>query len=830
MKRTNVLAVLIIVLVLMVDGQLLCASEKNDTLKVDGVSASVEIVKDRWGISHIYAQSQKDLFFAQGFNAARDRLFQFEIWRRRALGLLSEIMGRKAINHDIGARLLRLRRNIHAEMAHYHPDGEEIIQAFVAGINAYIKQTQNQPELLPLEFKLLGIKPGLWTPEIVVSRHNGLYYGLRDEVMIAQALANVGEEKLKKVFQFYPDNPDLMPKKGIDLSLISDEILKLYLASRYPPDFEPDDIVIPEARAELSKQAMQNEVEIWSLGREIGAELSQSCFVKKNRFSIFDRQDEFNLLGSNNWVISGRKTFSGRPIMANDPHRSTQVPSLRYWVHLHAPGWNVIGGGEPALPGISIGHNEYGAWGLTIFRTDQEDLYVYDTNPVNPGEYRYRGKWLAMEVQKELIPIKGEKPVTVALKYTVHGPVLYEDRKHHKAYAVRASWLEIGATPYLASLRMDQAKNWQEFREACNYSGTPPENMVWADIDGNIGWQAVGLKPMRKGWDGILPVPGDGNFEWTGYLPIKSLPHLFNPAAGHIATANQYDVPPGYPYHIGYIWTDPFRFSRIEEILNSGKKLTLTDNMLLQQDELAPIARALIPLLKGVKPKNKQTKKAVDLLLRWDYVLDKNSAAAAVYVAWERRLSDNLLTLFLSPRGKKYVTTMNRAKMIDWLISPDGSFGENPIAGRDALLLKSLREAVVQLKQKFGDKMLNWKYGDKKYHHITLHHLLSGAVNKKYKDRLNLGPLPRGGYGYTVNSTSNNDNQSSGATFRIIADVGNWDNSIGTNMPGQSGNPDDPHYADLFKMWADGKYFPVAFSRKKVASVTEYEILLSPEK
>ena len=234
--------------------------------------------------------------------------------------------------------------------------------------------------------------------------------------------------------------------------------------------------------------------------------------------------------GSNNWVVSGRLTLTGKPFMANDPHRRQQIPSLRYWVHLNAPGWDVIGGGEPALPGVSIGHNRHGAWGLTIFSVDQEDLYVYDTHPEDPNRYRYRENWVEMRVLAERIQVRGQQPVAVELKYTRHGPVLFQDKQNHRAYALRAAWLEIGCAPYLASLRMDQARTWEEFREACSFSRTPSENMVWADTEGNIGWQAVGITPLRSGWDGLLPVPGDGSCEWEGFLPIPTLPHVFNPA------------------------------------------------------------------------------------------------------------------------------------------------------------------------------------------------------------------------------------------------------------------------------------------------------------
>ena len=344
----------------------------------------------------------------------------------------------------------------------------------------------------------------------------------------------------------------------------------------------------------------------------------------------FDLDADPRDIGSNNWVVSGSRTFSTFPIMANDPHRVIAAPSLRYWAHLVAPGWNVIGGGEPILPGISIGHNEHGAWGLTIFGQDAEDLYVYDTNPANPNEYRYRGAWEAMRVVTDTIPVKGGQPEAVELKYTRHGPVLHEDRANRKAYALRAGWLEPGGAPYLASLRMNQAKTWEEFRAATAFNNMPSENMVWVDRQGTIGWQAAGIQPIRRNWSGILPVPGDGRYEWDGFLPITSLPSEVNPDRGFIATANNFLMPKDYPYKdlLQVTWSDPFRASRIEEVLGSGRKFNVAEMVRLQNDDLSVGARALTPLLRHVTLPNAASARARDLLTTWDFVLDKDSVAA----------------------------------------------------------------------------------------------------------------------------------------------------------------------------------------------------------
>jgi len=472
--------------------------------------------------------------------------------------------------------------------------------------------------------------------------------------------------------------------EGLDVSLIQNNVLDLYRNRSKIPQFGPEDIVLGDYRNKESVRLL-------------------------NEYLM---EDKFIEQGSNNWVLSGEKTFSRYPILANDPHRLQQIPSLRYFAHLTSPGWNVVGGGEPALPGLSVGHNEYGAWGLTFFSIDQEDLYVYETNPDNQNQYKYRDNWKSMKIIKESIAVKGqEEAVTVELKYTRHGPVVFEDVENNKAYAVRAGWLEIGAAPYLASLRMDQAKTWEEFREACSYSLTPSENMVWADKKGNIGWQAVGITPIRKNWHGLMPVPGDGRYEWQGYLPIKELPHIANPAEGYIATANENNVPHGYPHRLGYFWIDFFRVSRIKEVLESGKKFTMADMMRLQQDELSIPARNLVPLLKPLKPDRIWDRMAQEKLLEWDNVMGKNSVAATIYSYWKSRLRTNIRGLTKSGAYGDVLPRPSLSDVIQLLHAPDSRFGANPITARNALLLSSLTEAVDNAMKDLGPDMNQWQYG-----------------------------------------------------------------------------------------------------------------------
>jgi len=798
------------------------------TLRVPGLSQPVDILRDRWGLNHIFAQSESDLFFAQGYAAARDRLFQFELWRRQATGTVADMLGRKELKRDIGTRLHMFRGDLKTELNWYHPHGEAIITAYVRGVNAYIEEALKAPASLPVEFKLLGIKPAPWTPDIVISRHNALLANIDEEVKMAQAVRLLGADKVKDIVYFQGGNPNITPDPAIDLTLIRSSILDLYDAFRRPVAFAPGAAVEEPSALELGQRA----------------------------------QD----IGSNNWVVSGRLTGSGYPMMMNDPHRTQSAPSLRYWVHLVAPGWNVIGGGEPMLPGVSIGHNDYGAWGLTIFGSDTEDLYVYDTNPANPNQYKYRGAWEDMRVVKDTIPVKGEAAVAVELKYTRHGPVLSEDTGHHKAYALRAAWMETGSAPYLASLRMDQAKTWEEFAEACKYSRIPSENMVWADRQGHIGYQAVAITPLRPNWSGLVPVPGDGRYEWDGFLPISALPHAADPGKGYIVTANNYLFPPDYPYKEAqhYTGADPFRAARISEVLGSGRLHTVADMMQLQNDNVSLPARSLVPLLRsagldidrapapagasvdagrrsvGARSDRDRTsadvqpdivKKASRTLLAWNYSVDADSAAAGLYEMWQRRLSANVRDLVVPKEAQLFIGQPSMKRVIDWLNAPDGRFGADPVRGRDELLVRSLTEAVAELTKMLGPAVNNadvWRWGQEKYHHALIRHPMAGIAPPDLRATLNVGPYPRGGDSYTVSATGNNNNQTSGGSLKIIADAENWDNSLGLNNPGQSGDPASPHYRDLFELWARGQYFPIFFSRSKIESVTEEKQTLVP--
>src|SRR5665213_89484 len=784
----------------------LAAQPASQTLTAAGLHQPVEIVRDHWGIAHIYAKDEHDLFFAQGYNVAHDRLFQLEMWRRQATGTGAEILGPTEVERDTGDRLFMFRGDLSKELNWYHPHGALIINAFVDGINAYIDRTARDPSLLTPEFAMLGIKPGKWTPQVVVSRFNGLLGNVQSEINMALAVKTLGADKVKDIDYFQPADPDLRIDPAIDTTLLSNDILKVFRAFRTPLKFTADEL-LPQYR---------NPKSVAMLTDDITSPLMQS-----------ERRED---IGSNNWTVSGKLTMSGFPMVMNDPHRGQEAPSLRYWVHLSAPGWNVIGAGEPALPGVSIGHNGMGAWGLTMFGTDSEDLYVYDTNPSNPLQYKYKNGWETMRVIHETIPVKGESPRDVTLKYTRHGPVVFEDPAHHKAYAVRAAWLETGSAPYLASLRMDQSKSWEEFVEACGYSRIPAENMVWADRSGNIGYQAVGIAPNRPNWSGLVPVPGDGRYEWNGFLPIKQLPHVKNPDKGYYNTSNEFQIPRGWPYKqaLHYLWTDPYRAQSVAETLGSGRKFAVADMMQLQNSTLSIPARSLVPLLRDLDIADPTTKRAAERMLQWNFRLDKDSIAAGIYEMFQRRLIVNVREAVVPEDARATIGNPAMERIIAWMQAPDGRFGADPIAGRNAILVKSLGEAVAELTKRLGADMEAWELGA--YHYARILSPFATAVRPDLEEKYDVGHVPRGGDSYTTDATGGTDNQGAGGSFKIVMDTEDWNNSVGLNNPGQSGDINDPHYRDLYPLWSQGKYFPIFYSRAKVETVAETRIMLEPAK
>ena len=732
------------------------------TISLPELDQPVEILRDRWGVAHIYAQTVHDLFFAQGFVAAQDRLYQIEIWRRTGAGELAEILGPDYVSRDRIARLVRYRGDMAAEWASYSPQSKEIAEAFTSGINAYVERNRGN---LPIEFELLDFEPGIWKPEHVLLRVAGLLMvrNISQEIARAKMVTQLGVEE---TLRWYPTDPnrDLRPDPEGDLAGIDDRVTSEYRRA----------VSIP----------------------------------------VLYEQD-----GSNNWVVNSELSASGAPLLASDPHRPVILPSLRYLIHLNAPGWNVIGSGEPALPGVAIGHNERVGWGFTIVQYDLADLFVEKTNPENNRQYLFQGEWLDMEVEREEVRVKGRsEPEQVELAFTRNGPVIWEDPENHRVVALRWAGQEPGTAGYLGSLALDQVSDWNGFVEAMRAWKVPAENIVYADVDGNIGWVAAGLMPVREGWSGLLPVPGHtGQYKWRSFLDVEDLPQLFNPASGYIATANHQIIPDGYTRELGFDWSAPYRFERINEVLAEGGQFSLEDFKALQLDETSLPARQLVALL---RESSDGSSKAVAAFDGWDFVLGVESNQAALFEAWMKRLPIKYIDAYAPPSSRGLIS---RYLQLPTLIE---GLRAIPAEQRHRIMSESLDEAFAELTSTLGADFADWRWGD--LHKISFRHPLSNSPERRAE--LDLGSIRRGGDGFTPNATRGPGySQSSGASYRHILDLADWDRSVFTSTPGQSGQPGSPHYGDLLPMWAEGRYAPLVFSRSAVEENTAHRLLLEPE-
>jgi len=756
-------------------------ADENKTYVVSGIDDVTEIVVDEFGVPHIYAENHYDVFFAQGFNAARDRLWQIDLWKRRGLGQLSEILGEQYLEQDRAARMFVYRGDMYAEWLAYGNDAKLISKSFTAGINAFVELAKVNPELMPVEFALLGYQPSTWqADEVVRIRSNGLWRNVVTEVWRARLAC---EDKLDEAAQWRTLEPNWQTRvpAGLDPCVIPEDVLDNYLLAKAPVDF----------KLEHTKNSLTS-----LLSREVLRAHNQD-------------------VGSNNWVVSGARSNTGRPILADDPHRAHAIPSLRYVVHLNAPGINVIGAGEPALPGVSIGHNDKIAFGLTIFPIDQEDLYVYQKKS---GGYLYKGHVEPFFEIEEKLEVRDGEDQDIKLKFTRHGPVIAQTKEH--AFAVRAAWLEPGMAPYFGSIEYMRAENYREFVSALNRWGAPSENQVYADVDGNIGYKPVGRFPKRDNWDGLMPVPGDGTYEWDGYFDMDVLPEEYNPARGFTGTANALSLPKDYPiakYKVGFEWSAPWRYKRLWEYLQASNTHSMEDSLALQRDYLSVLARNVLALLPDLATSNLET--GGPLLASWDHRLEADSAAAALWNVWYyRHLSPTLGRLVLD-RKKSPQSNLSTQQTLKMLATPQGK----------SIAIRTLQSAWQDTVEKLGPDPDAWKWGH--LHKIALQHPLLHLANPELAEKMRVNAYPRGG---SANTTNNNGfgNDSfdvrSGASFRIVMDVGNWDEAKMTNVPGQSGDPRSRFYDNLLENWATDNHVPLLFSRERVEEGAVKRITLVP--
>jgi penicillin amidase len=771
---------------------------ESDEYDVDGLEDDVEIVVDKWGVPHIYAQSKNDLFLAQGFNAARDRLYQIDLWRRRGHGKLASVFGRSYIEQDRASRLFLYRGDIQTEWLAYGPETKAIVSAFTTGVNAYVRWVREDPARLPPEFRLYNYGPDLWKPEdVILLRTHGLFYNVEQEIARAQTLRDFGADA-EELRQAREPHDALVVPEGLDLDLLADDVMSVYRLAFAPVNFA---------------------------GQTTPSDWHES------------------ISGSNNWVVSGELTETGRPILANDPHRAVTLPSLRYMAHLDAPGVSVIGAGEPGLPGISIGHNGKIAFGLTIWPADQEDLYVYELSPDDATKYRYGDGWESFRTITETVEVAGAASESVTLDFTRHGPVIHTDAARGFAVAVRAVWLEPGMAPYLASTSYFAAEDGNGFVEALNRWGAPGVNQVFATPEGDIGWNASALIPRRPNWDGSLPVPGDGRYEWDGFVKAEGLPSVRRPEQGWIATANEMNLPDDFANDeltITYDWYSYARFERLSAWLCSDAPTGIDASVQMQSDSLSVHALRLCRLLDPIDTNSVGEGIVLDLLRTWDGDETTESFEALIFEVWIRRhLRPWLIEDYLSRRGLS-AETIEASKR---LLLRDESFGGDlrgdirmlgdfDTTSMDRLTTltegvdSTLTSAVAEIEGILGTDRAIWSWGA--VHHALFVHPALDGLDDVPSEWARLGPSPRPGSGDTVGNAGYDANfrQTVGSTFRMVIDVGEWDSSRAMNAPGQSGDPRSPHYSDLFDPWVTGGSFPLVYSREAVETHAESRILL----
>jgi penicillin amidase len=761
----------------------------TETIHVRGLHAPAEILLDRWGVPHIYAQGEHDAFFCQGFAVARDRLWQIDIWRKRGLGLLAADFGPQYAEADRAARLLLYRGDMESEWACYGEVARPAAEAFVAGINAYLAFVEQHPERLPTEFYRTGTRPSQWdAADCVRIRSHGPLFNFGRELARANVVARFGLKGEAARRRLEPEWV-LSVAEGIAAEPVPPEVARAFALATNQPEF--------------------------------AADRSPTSAV------------EFG--GSNNWAVDGARTATGRPVLASDPHRLLFLPSLRYVSHLSSPSLDVIGAGEPGVPGIAIGHNKTSAFCFTIHPADQSDLYVYELHPDDCTQYRYGTEWKQMESITETISVKGHADRFERLYFTRHGPVLFSDPERRRAYAIRSIWSEPGAAPYCASFRYLNAASWGDFVEARGHWKSPPVNHVYADTTGDIGWIMSGSVPIRNEWDGLLPAAGDGSREWSGFMPADEHPRILNPQAGWVATANEMNLPSDFDYRkykVGFEWPDRSRYSVIADYLRRSEPHRLEDSQRLQTDFSVWPARRLIPVLRTLALRSPEAIRARDLLVGWDGNLASTSNAGLLYEVWFRLHLIEAVSEAMAPGAfcsfdAHDLAHYDTGQVTDLMIAPDFRLGQDPEDVRDKILEGTLANAWLKTQELAGDDPAKWRWGD--YHHAQFTHPMSKLLGDS---TLNTRRVSKGGSGLTPNAADYRTEDFKmivGASFRVVLDVGAWDNSVFVNAPGQSGDPLSRHYDDHLEPWSEEKYLPLLFSRERVEQATERRMELLPD-
>ncbi len=806
-------------------------------IQVEGLNASVDVYRDQMGIPHIYASTAHDLFFAQGYVHAQERFWQMDFWRHVGSAQLSEMFGESQFETDAFIRTMGWRTVAEAEWEALNEESKTNLYSFTAGVNAYLKD--HKGTAASLEYAVLKLlTPDYeieeWTPIHLLTWGKAMAWDLRgnlgEEIERAVLLKTLTPEQVSLLFPAYPaDRPTIVNKIGEGQKTTSN-------VERLTFDYSslPLDAVIQNT---ASLDAMLGE---WNDG-----------------------------IGSNSWAISGEKTATGKPLLANDPHLGIQMPSIWFQMALHcAPKtdecpYDVAGFTFPGVPGIVIGHNDKISWGFTNVGPDVMDLFIEKINPENPNQYEVKGKWVDFETREEIIKIAGGETKTITVRISLHGPIIsdtygpllntppanpaddfkpFKDRvgvELSKQYVLALSWTALTpSTPFAAIWGFNKAQNWDDFRQAARDFHVPAQNLLYADVEGNIGYQMPGDIPLRKKGDDTLPVPGwTDTYKWNGYIPFEELPYTFNPAEGYIATANNQVPPRDYPYFISADWDYGFRAQRIVNMIeNAPAKIDIAYIQKMQGDNYDLNAEIYVPLLLDMKPASELTP-ALDTLKNWDYQASADSAPAAIFNAFWRHLLQNTFNddmpekRYYPDGGSRWNEVMLHLKDDPYNTFWDDITTTDIIESRDDILNKSFADGVAELQDTFGKDMTQWNWGE--MHAATFK---NGTLGESgvflIEDLFNRGPFPVGGGEAIVNATgwSVKDGYETNwlPSMRMIVDLGNLDNSVTVHTTGESGHAYHKHYDDMSTLWANIQYYPMWWERDSVEKDSEGHLILVP--
>jgi penicillin amidase len=775
------------------------ASQTAHTVSISGLRNRVTVRRDERGIPYIEAANEEDLYLAQGYVTASDRLWQMDLMRRTARGQLAEVLGTLALDQDKQHRTVGFGPEADAEVAHASAQTRSLLDAFARGVNAYIDSVDGKS--LPPEFQILQYKPRPWTPSD----------SLLPIKLFSEALSTTWR---------------------LDIMREALAVLPAEKRAALMPETSPLDVLVVGKDAKKVKVSPKTQSRNAGCSSELITALAKDQEIATQALERIGLYAE-GLAASNNWVVSGKRTASGKPLLANDPHLAPSAPSIWYLVHLSAPGVRVAGVTTPGLPGVVIGHNDRIAWGFTNVGPDVQDLYLEKFDSANPNRYLTPQGWRDAEVRHEEIKVRKEltspetDTVTLDVTVTRHGPIILE--RDSKRYALRWTALDPKVNNADSTYLVARARNWKEFTVALRSFTAPTQNIVYTDVDGHIGYHAAGVVPIRKSGDGSVPYDGSTDEgEWTSYIPSDKLPQVLDPPFGIIVTANQRIVGTDYPYFLTHSWAQPYRARRIFDLLSKNSKLTIDDFREILGDVysigLSSFAHASAKILKSQVPADDQKmSEAIEGLEKWDGMVGVESAVAPLAFQMRAACRSRILTAALGPDlirvygGGNFETTLDRLmaeQTKEWLPKEFSSYAD--------LLKACYSDARQAMTKSMGTDEAKWKWGEMVK--VRFSHPLSGAplVGLQFT----IAPFPQNGVGSlgpTVNVGSN-------VSMRFIADPSDWDKTQQGITLGESGLPASPHWKDQLDDWRTGTPSLFPFSKAAVESATKDVLILEPVK